>query len=302
MPPFVSFVIPTYNRARHIEQAIRSALDQLDPDLEVVVIDDGSTDDTAQVVQSISDIRVRYLLKENGERGAARNFGVRHAQGAYVYFLDSDDVVTRDHVSHARGLLDSLGRPEVMHSRFQRIHAAGDALPRLAVAEFPDQPAALLRRLLRRNIVGCYLFVRHDIALRHPFIEDRRFNVGEDWYLALVLGCRYPIFATKLTTRSVVTHAEQTMQNIPPERCLLAGDFLTEHLGKDARFMGDHRSALPGIRAEMTSLAALQYALIGQCRQAITTLARAALIAPRAVADRRTLATLKHALRRHPGA
>jgi glycosyltransferase involved in cell wall biosynthesis len=301
MPPFVSFVIPTYNRARHIEQAIRSALDQTDPDLEVIVVDDGSTDDTAQVVQSISDVRVRYLRKENGERGAARNFGVRHALGTYVYYLDSDDVVTREHVSHARGLLDSLGRPEVMHSRFERVHTSDRALRQLPSPESPDQPAGLLRRLLRRNVVGCYLFVRRDIALLHPFIEDRRFNVGEDWYIALVLGSRYPIFATKLTTRAVVTHAEQTMQNIPPERCLLAANFLTEHLSKDAHFMREHRSALPGIRAEMTTLAALQYALIGERRRALTTLAEAASFSPRAIMDRRALAILKHALRRRRG-
>jgi glycosyltransferase involved in cell wall biosynthesis len=298
MAPFVSFVIPTYNRSRQLTNAIHSALRQTDPEIEVIVVDDGSTDDTETMTRAIADPRVRYHRQENSERGAARNFGVRHAQGTYVYFLDSDDVVTPDHVAHARGILDSLGRPQVLHSRFQRVRVDERGETHHLAAPCPDRPDALFRRLLQRNMVGCYLFVRRDIALLHPYIEDRRLNVGEDWYLALVLGCRYPIFVTGQTTRSVISHGEQTMQTIPPDRCLLAGDLLAEYLGKDAHFMRHHGASIPRIRAELTSLAALRYALLGFRKQAIRALADAAWNAPRSVVDRRTLATIKQVLRR----
>jgi glycosyltransferase involved in cell wall biosynthesis len=297
MPPFVSFVIPTYNRAGQITNAIQSALEQTDADLEVIVVDDGSTDDSASVIGRIADPRVQYFHKENGERGAARNFGIRQASGIYVYLLDSDDTVTADHVAHARGLLDQLGRPEVMYSRPRWVDVDGNAIPQLQPAACPDRPNAVLHDLLRRNILGSCLFVRRDIALLHPSIEDRRFIVGEDWYLALVLASRYPIYATKLVTRMVVTHHGQTMTTISPERCLLGRDLLTEYLEKDPVFIGQHRSALAGIRAEMTSLAALQYALVGRRRQAVFTLASAAYMAPARLMGRRTLATIKHALR-----
>jgi glycosyltransferase involved in cell wall biosynthesis len=300
MPPFVSFIIPTYNRAAHITNAIQSVLAQTDPDLEIIVVDDGSTDDTADVVRRISDDRVHYVLQENRERGAARNHGVREARGSYVYFLDSDDVVSPDHVAHARALLDAHSRPEVLHSRFQRARLKGGVLSNIQRPECPDDPADVLRRLLHRNLVGCYLFVRRDIALLHPYVEDRRFNVAEDWYLALVLACRYPIHVTQLTTRSVLSHEGQTMQTIPPDRCLLAGKLLSEHLSADAHFMRHHRAALPGIRAEMISLAALQHALLGHRRQALIDLAVAAWQAPLSIANRRTLATVKHALFARP--
>jgi glycosyltransferase involved in cell wall biosynthesis len=299
MPPFVSFVIPTFNRAAHVENAIRSALEQTDPDFEVIVVDDGSTDDSASVIERIGDSRVRYVHKENGERGAARNLGVRHAQGKYVYFLDSDDVVTPNHVAHARGLLEELGHPEVMYSRPRWVDVDGNALPQFQPADCPDRPEAVLHDLLRRNILGSCLFVRRDIAMLHPYIEDPRFIVGEDWYLALILACRYPVFVTKLVTRLVVTHGAQTMTTISAERCLIGRDLLHEHLSRDPVFLRLHKSALPGIRAEMTSLAALQYALVGQRRLALLTLADAAWTAPTRVLGRRTLATLKHAFLLH---
>src|SRR3569832_2053216 len=89
--PLVSVVIPTYNRAHCIEQAIRSALRQNFTDYEIIIADDGSTDATEQAVARIDDPRVRFVRKANGGCSSARNFGVANAAGKYVAFLDSDD-------------------------------------------------------------------------------------------------------------------------------------------------------------------------------------------------------------------
>ena len=89
----VSVVIPTYNRAATLPRAIDSALDQTIDDLEVVVVDDGSTDETTSVLAEYDDSRVRPVVHATN-RGAnvARNTGIDHARGEYVAFLDSDDV------------------------------------------------------------------------------------------------------------------------------------------------------------------------------------------------------------------
>lgn len=91
--PEVSVVIPTYNRAFVVGDAIRSALEQTFRDIEVIVVDDGSTDNTEEVVKSFGDKRIRYI-KLNANRGgaAARNAGIKVAKGKYVAFLDSDDL------------------------------------------------------------------------------------------------------------------------------------------------------------------------------------------------------------------
>ncbi len=84
-------IVPAYNRARLTLRAIRSALDQTYADLEVIVVDDGSTDGTREAVAGVGDERVRYVWQENSGLPAARNRGMAEARGEFFAFLDSDD-------------------------------------------------------------------------------------------------------------------------------------------------------------------------------------------------------------------
>ena len=90
---YFSIIIPTFNRANFMEETIRSVQNQTYTDWECIVVDDGSTDHTKELIGEISrnDPRVRYVYQKNAERSAARNNGIRHSRGNYVCFLDSDD-------------------------------------------------------------------------------------------------------------------------------------------------------------------------------------------------------------------
>lgn len=90
--PEVSVTIPTYNRSSLVREAIESVLSQTFNDLEVVVVDDGSTDDTRSVVKAIDDARVKYYYKNNDGCASARNLGIAKCTGEYISFLDSDDL------------------------------------------------------------------------------------------------------------------------------------------------------------------------------------------------------------------
>src|SRR5688572_22302626 len=90
MPQTVSVVIPTYNYGRFIAVAIESILRQTRPPLEIIVVDDGSTDETASVVESFGDA-VKYVRQENAGVCAARNRGAAESRGDVIAFLDSDD-------------------------------------------------------------------------------------------------------------------------------------------------------------------------------------------------------------------
>jgi glycosyltransferase involved in cell wall biosynthesis len=96
--PKVSVIIPTYNRAHLVGDSIRSVLAQTYPNIELIVVDDGSTDDTAAVIAAIPDERLRYIRQPNRGRSSARNHALSLATGRYITFLDSDDLYLPDKI------------------------------------------------------------------------------------------------------------------------------------------------------------------------------------------------------------
>jgi len=95
-----SIIIPTYNREKLIGSAIDSVIDQEFKDWELIIIDDGSTDSTKEVVEPyLRDERVKYIFQKNAERSNARNNGISISKGDYICFLDSDDSFLKNHLS-----------------------------------------------------------------------------------------------------------------------------------------------------------------------------------------------------------
>lgn len=98
--PFFSIIIPTYNRSDFVSFAIESVVSQTFQDWELIIVDDGSTDDTKDVVAGfLSDVRIRYIWQANQERSVARNNGISLSKGEYICFLDSDDYYLPNHLS-----------------------------------------------------------------------------------------------------------------------------------------------------------------------------------------------------------
>lgn len=94
----VSVVIPVYNRERTIEKAMQSVLEQTYSDLELIIVDDGSTDKTREIVKNVTDPRVKYIYQDNMGACVARNHGIDEADGDYIAFQDSDDVWHKDKI------------------------------------------------------------------------------------------------------------------------------------------------------------------------------------------------------------
>ena len=105
----ISVIIPMYNAAATIERCIQSVAEQSYKDLEIIIIDDGSTDNSAQIVKEFSkaDERVHYYKKPNGGVSSARNMGIRQSSGEYLCFVDSDDAVQKEYVT---ALLEEMMR------------------------------------------------------------------------------------------------------------------------------------------------------------------------------------------------
>jgi len=115
--PSVSVIIPTFNREKVVGDAIVSVLQQTWTDLEVIVVDDASTDNTDDVVRRVGDSRVRYIRHETNRNGAAaRNTGMESARGRWIAFLDSDDVWLPHHLDRKIGILEESAAEGVFGS------------------------------------------------------------------------------------------------------------------------------------------------------------------------------------------
>jgi glycosyltransferase involved in cell wall biosynthesis len=113
--PLVSILIPAFNAAPWIADTLRSALGQTWPSVEIIVVDDGSSDDTLSIARSFSSERLRVITQPNRGASAARNHALRLARGGYIQFLDADDLLAPDKVERQLRRLLPLG-PQVLAS------------------------------------------------------------------------------------------------------------------------------------------------------------------------------------------
>lgn len=127
-PPRVSVILPTFNRAEYLARSVGSVLSQTFADFELLVVDDGSTDTSAEVVAGFGDPRIRYVrLRVNHGQAVARNVGIRDAQGQLVAFQDSDDEWVQDKLALQVGVMDARPRVAVVYGDLLRVPAAGEA-------------------------------------------------------------------------------------------------------------------------------------------------------------------------------
>ena len=124
--PFISVIIPLYNKETIIEQSVKSVLSQSFKDFELIIVDDGSIDGSYGIVENIHDSRIRLIHQENGGPSRARNMGVHYAKGDWILFLDADDEL-------AEGALEHLMNKTKTHSEANIID--GSFCARTAVSE-----------------------------------------------------------------------------------------------------------------------------------------------------------------------
>jgi glycosyltransferase involved in cell wall biosynthesis len=127
--PTVSVVIPTHNRAQYIGETIQSVLAQTYADYEIIVVDDRSTDNTGEIIQSLSQERdIRYFSQPCGSAPAARNYGLQQAQGKYIAFLDSDDLFMPEKLGKQVTFLDEHASVALVHTGYEKFSDDGEDL------------------------------------------------------------------------------------------------------------------------------------------------------------------------------
>ena len=191
MTPTVSVVIPAYNSAHFLPKAIASVRAQQWPGLELIVVDDGSTDDTEAVVRELSRGEdVRFLRQENAGAASARNKGIATARGEWIAFLDADDVWLKDKTKRQHAYLSA--HPEVaLVSGFAWWWDVIDD-DRFISGEVPKSIAALRQDILVHNKIGnpSRVMLRRS-ALGEVGVFNESIRWGQDWDLWIRVITRY---------------------------------------------------------------------------------------------------------------
>ncbi len=208
-----SIVIPTYNRAGFITEAIDSVLEQTHKSFEIIVIDDGSTDNTADVIKNkyASESKLSYVYQTNAERGAARNHGISLAKGNYIVFLDSDDSFSSTHLAILKEAID--------------LHPSCSFFATKYSFYFNDHPHTLYPSDLSKYQEGFYqmeivlhgnpLACNFCVKVKSGFVlfpEDRKISAMEDWVFLIVNLVNTPIYLINEQTVFMREHAQRSMR------------------------------------------------------------------------------------------
>lgn len=191
MPPKVSVVIATYNTGPYICEAVESVLTQTYRDFEIIVIDDGSTDDTRERLSRFQQ-QIIYIYQENRERSAARNHGIRVAQGEYVAFLDADDYWLPDKLEKQISVLENDPDLAAVNCWMKPFYG-DEMLPDIAGAAFDRRNIhnAFEELLLEKTMPLCA--VMRKACLESVGAFDETISCIEDWDLWLRLTLQYRV-------------------------------------------------------------------------------------------------------------
>lgn len=189
--PIVTVVIPCYNHAHYLPEALNSVLAQTFTDWEAIIVDDGSTDNTLDVAIQFTDARIRYVYQENQGLSAARNTGIRQANGQYLAFLDADDEWEPEFLTQCLAVLQQNNSLGFVYSRTCFVNPEGEKLPKLG-------GQALSGQQFRERILAGGFFPVHAAVVRRSVLDatgefDTSLTSVEDWDLWLRISKMYPV-------------------------------------------------------------------------------------------------------------
>ena len=221
--PLVSVILPTFNRGYCIQRSIKSVLCQTFPSFELIIVDDASTDETAQLISKIKDQRIKYIAhKKQLGAGASRNTGIKAAKGIYVAFQDSDDIWMADKLKEqVKALNKSNQRARAVFSAFWRINGNKKTyVPKASHNIYPSHQN-LHSKLLYGNFIGTpFLLAEKELLVETGFF-DQNLSLLEDWDLniriarnSLILFINKPLGFAYQGTDSISNQSSKFCHNI----------------------------------------------------------------------------------------
>lgn len=226
MSPNFSIIIPTYQRAGFLPTAINSVLSQTYQDYEIIIIDDGSTDDTKEVVSQFKDQRIRYFKQENKGRSAARNHGIERTRGKYICFLDDDDYYLNDHLESIHIRISQGDEPILILSDYRIERNNEIVATKKVLGGIDDQVLFAWRESLQIQSI-C---IARSALQTNRFPEQ--FSIWEDKHFLMRLFSQYGLVCTNETTVVIVDHPVRSINAVYE-------DYWEKHMTEMARAIED---------------------------------------------------------------
>ena len=228
--PTVSVVIPAYNRAGSLADAVTSVSNQTYRDFEIIVVDDGSTDDTRAVVECLTDDRIRYVRHDvNKGANAARNTGIKLARGRYIAFQDSDDSWHPQKLQQQTSACESSGAKTCFCAFNRHIGAACTKIPKSSY-NIPTGLNDLQQHVLRGSFISCQtLMIDRELVLSVGGFDESLPRL-QDWELCLRLSQAAPIYFLD----EVLVEVHLSADSISSD--------LTKYLQSAEQILGRHRT------------------------------------------------------------
>ncbi|MCX7729445.1 MAG: glycosyltransferase family 2 protein, partial [Bacteroidia bacterium] len=226
-----------YNRANLLTKAIESCLHQSFKDFEVIVVDDGSTDNTQEVVQSFLSDKIRYYQIPNSERGYARNFGAEEASGQWLYFLDSDDIIYPHHLITAYQIIFENPDIQIFHLAYEIVNFTSN---KKVIRNIPSDS------IIRGNKYSCHgMFIKKSFFLQHPFNTDRTIAGLEDWELWLRISTQTEIKHFPIVTSAIIQHPERSVMQVNKEKWIQKVETFIHYVVMNKHIVQKYKKQLP---------------------------------------------------------
>lgn len=213
-----SIVIPLYNKADYIENTLKSVLNQTFTDYEIIIINDGSTDKSEDIVNGFDDKRIHIYNQKNQGASVARNLGIEKAKYDYIAFLDADDLWMENHLESLKNLIENFSNVGIFASRYELIfHNGKNYIPKFKgiSADFegiiPDYFETSLPYPVATSssiVIPKYIFEK--IGYFKPAISS-----GQDVDMWIRIASKYPVAISNKVTASYLHYIENSLSKTP---------------------------------------------------------------------------------------
>jgi glycosyltransferase involved in cell wall biosynthesis len=211
--PLISVVLPTFNREKYLPRAIKSVLNQTYKNLELIIVDDGSTDNTEEIVKGCSDKRIRYYKQELNKGGsAARNVGIKLAKGELISFQDSDDEWLPEKLERQVKKFSEVGDDVgVIYCGYETVFERTNEVISKSI---PDEKGNVYKRMFIGCITGALTVIARASCFEKAGLFDERMQSCHDWDLWIRVARYYKFDYVPEILAKAYIHGKQLSTNL----------------------------------------------------------------------------------------